>query len=377
MYKKIIIIYSSNYTQRIKNYFDVDYLLNNGILVEYWNLSSITNNEHLSIAVSEGLVERSIESISEFKCLLKKNKQESCVYATTLGFGTYSRHIFHLLSEYKVDLLLGTDGCILNPYKEILNKRTQLFSKSFPKLLKTFLDRRFIMNTNYYRECKYVLISCCEAKPYYKVSNNTIMVPFNSGDYNNSILHKSNTTPIIEGCYIVFIDQYIPFHNDVQTLSLSCRGEKQYYRYVNEYLSKIEKKYDCPVVIAAHPSAQKYHEHNYFNGRKIYFSNTASLIENCKGAITHDSTAISFAVLFEKPIILIPYVDMSKETLAYCEGFKRCLNIPMESFGKETYEFRSIDIKAYQKYKYDYLTHPKVAGRCNGEIMLDILNGVK
>ncbi len=94
------------------------------------------------------------------------------------------------------------------------------------------------------------------------------------------------------------------------------------------------------------------------------------LIENCKGAITHDSTAISFAVLFEKPIILIPYVDMSKETLAYCEGFKRCLNIPMESFGKETYEFRSIDIKAYQKYKYDYLTHPKVAGRCNGEIMV-------
>lgn len=75
MYKKIIIIYSSNYTQRIKNYFDVDYLLNNGILVEYWNLSSITNNEHLSIAVSEGLVERSIESISEFKCLLKKTSK--------------------------------------------------------------------------------------------------------------------------------------------------------------------------------------------------------------------------------------------------------------------------------------------------------------
>ena len=42
MLDKIIIISWSNYDQRIGDQFDVLYLINNGYVVEYWDVSNIT-----------------------------------------------------------------------------------------------------------------------------------------------------------------------------------------------------------------------------------------------------------------------------------------------------------------------------------------------
>ena len=67
----------------------------------------------------------------------------------------------------------------------------------------------------------------------------------------------------------------------------------------------MEDKYGLPVVIAAHPSAQKYHEHNYFDGRPVLFGKTAELCKGCAWAINHLSTAITFLIIQHKPIKFI------------------------------------------------------------------------
>ena len=46
-------------------------------------------------------------------------------------------------------------------------------------------------------------------------------------------------------------------------------------------------------------------KHSYFEGRKIIFNKTNELTKNCYATISHDSTAISFSIIYKKPIIFI------------------------------------------------------------------------
>ena len=57
--------------------------------------------------------------------------------------------------------------------------------------------------------------------------------------------------------YIVFIDAYMPFHPDFELTASGHIDPEQYFKSVNNYLKRVEDKYGLPVVIAAHPSAQK------------------------------------------------------------------------------------------------------------------------
>ena len=68
MLDKIIIISWSNYDQRIGDQFDVLYLINNGYVVEYWDVSNITIPGYSvkNCIPPEGLVNVKFENKKEF-----------------------------------------------------------------------------------------------------------------------------------------------------------------------------------------------------------------------------------------------------------------------------------------------------------------------
>ena len=107
---------------------------------------------------------------------------------------------------------------------------------------------------------------------------------------------------------ITIVDYDIEHFNKVDKMEVTSSGHidpEQYFKSVNNYLKRVEDKYGLPVVIAAHPSAQKYHEHNYFDGRPVLFGKTAELCKGCAWAINHLSTAITFLIIQHKPIKFI------------------------------------------------------------------------
>ena len=108
------------------------------------------------------------------------------------------------------------------------------------------------------------------------------------------------------------------------------------------------------VVICAHPKAEKYKTKNYFENRKIYFNKTCEIIKSSRGVISHNSTAVNFAVLSKKPIIFItsnlikrinPVLD--KQILLHSKNLKsNCIDI--DNYQQENLFFWKINEVFYK-----------------------------
>lgn len=375
MYDKAIIFYTANYCLKVKNYFGVDYLLRNGVNVEFWDCSEITAHEHLTPIYSDGLVERNISSLRQFEELVRQNHSSHCLYMSFVDYLSYSAKLYRIMSKYNADMLLGSTGQTPDLGAEGLYTRKDV--KINYTSVKRWLVNRInskMLKTNLYIPLKYEMLSCLKTRLLYKTGPETIYLPSNSGDYENSLIDiPLPEDEELKGKFILFMDQNHPYHNDYKLLGFPQLEPEPYFKQMNEYFDKIEEKYKCPVVISAHPSAVKYKEFNPFNGRKLYFNLTLPLTKQCYGVITHNTTAVSFAVLYNKPIILVTMDGFGPYDNAFLQGLKNHLNTSVDNPRIADCTFPKVDKEKYDSYKYDYLTHPDANGKTNGQILLEIL----
>src|SRR3546814_5756652 len=74
---------------------------------------------------------------------------------------------------------------------------------------------------------------------------------------------------------------------------------------MRRFLSQLELQWGMPVVVAAHPSAR--HDERVRCGfekqQELAFGRTADLVRHAQGVLIHGSTAVSFAVLGNRPLL--------------------------------------------------------------------------
>jgi len=99
--------------------------------------------------------------------------------------------------------------------------------------------------------------------------------------------------------YAVFIDQYVTDHPDRENKPII--SSQDYYSDLNNFFDKVEELFKVEILIASHPRSS--YKYNPFNSRKMEINKTFNLIKGSKFVISHGSTAISGAILFQKPII--------------------------------------------------------------------------
>lgn len=375
--KKCIILYTANYCAKINNYFCVDDLIRKGVDVEFWDLGPITLNEHLANVETSGLIIRRVKNKKEYEVLIRENT--NAVFFSFINYAWFSFFVYRTLSKYNCDIVYCTSGCLpplssSKGYKNMahLNAK-QLFTRIKGRLYRLLLKSKLL------KPAKFVLKSCRAATCDYKTSNLTISVGCNSGDYQGylsikSTLNKNNEDKL--GRYVVYIDQYLPFHNDFTLRGVQHIDAETFYRSINLLFEKIEKKYGCEVVIAAHPSSLKYEERDFFCGRKVYYNRTVELISHSMGAITCNSTAISFPVIDKKPILIYTSNDIeSKYSFYNTYLLPQLLDLEVVNIDdcSEAY-FRDVNMQKYEKYKYDYLTTPISENINNSDIIISILN---
>ena len=163
-----------------------------------------------------------------------------------------------MLSKHKCDILYATSGVL--PSRPNDSSRIQrIFAKYKLKTIFKILLLKLASKIQHLVPAKYVLMSCNKAICDYKVSSDTIYLSCNSGDYNR---YLSDGKGEIKN-QIVFIDQYTPFHNDYTLKGWRHISPEKYYKTLNAFFSNIEKRYNCEVVICAHPSALKYKKKDY------------------------------------------------------------------------------------------------------------------
>ena len=149
-----------------------------------------------------------------------------------------------------------------------------------------------------------------------------------------------------------------------------------YNKPIQSFLEDFNKISNLEVNIAKSPKQEN--EINYFNYGKQFSGKTFELVRDSNFVITQGSTAVSFAVLFFKPMMFIsnshfPY-DVKKNISVYAEYFgKKPFNIVEEKFDLKRFEYeKKINYQKYENYIKEYLLHKKET-RTSYEIISEIM----
>ena len=174
----------------------------------------------------------------------------------------------------------------------------------------------------------------------------------------------------------VFFDEYGPFHPDYVLENIEpCTKPETYYPLLCEFFDYIEENLDLRVVVAAHPRS-RYEKHpDYFQNRELVYGKTAQLTKDCRLVLLHCSTAINFAVLFNKPILFIITDDLKKKYESQIQAMRRYLGAPLvdldASFEFDMKTVYSINKEAYLRYKTDFIKEPYTPEKKFWEIVID------
>ena len=112
MLDKIIIISWSNYDQRIGDQFDVLYLINNGYVVEYWDVSNITIPGYSvkNCIPPEGLVNVKFENKKEF--IGRVNKERHSYFIVYMNCCPKSFFCYRILSKFNCFQIYCVNGVL-------------------------------------------------------------------------------------------------------------------------------------------------------------------------------------------------------------------------------------------------------------------------
>lgn len=372
---KLVIVSYSHINEKDAGKLGLDFLCSHSS-VDYIDVTAITGDYgSLSEIVRDDISIYKPITIKEFKELLKK-------------YGSKDTILFHMSifdKTIKLYEIVSSTNCRLAAF----------FSTGVPPLSRRTLSivQRVLNLFNYgsvFQVIKKKLLQNKTLKSLEKLRKYDIV--FYSGEYDriHAVNYDSHTS--FYGCnyidyerinktynsedgnYIVFIDQYEPFHPDSNLLGLKkVITPNLYYDELNAYFSIVEEKYNCKVVIAAHPKAEKYKNKNYYAGREVYFGKTVDLVRNAKGVIFHNSTSVSCAIIFNKPVLQV-YTSQMKEsndiTYIHMSVLGREINIKAKAVSEfNDIEFEKIQPYYRDKYLYNYLTTPESKDRTNGEII--------
>ena len=165
--------------------------------------------------------------------------------------------------------------------------------------------------------------------------------------------------------YAVFLDEDMIYHSDYDHLEIkSPATEITYYASMNGFFEKLERKLGMPVMIAAHPRSRYDLRPQLWNGRKTITGKTAELVRDAKLVLCHQSTAVSFAVMWRKPILFLTTNELKSSYLQPgIEVGSALLVAPSINVDKNeellaTNLLYSVDGAAYEKYAEEYIKRP-------------------
>lgn len=203
-----------------------------------------------------------------------------------------------------------------------------------------------------------------------------------SFDYDVFLQKQMLVEHINKDQYIVFLDQDLARHSDFDFDQVKHPvSEENYYHELDMFFTKIEKKLGIKVIFAAHPRADYSCRRHILNGRDFYQGITPQLIKNSSLVLLHDTTSISFAVLWYKPMVFLTTKELQKSILSssiqnVAKIFNQePLNISDSKLDEINIEnWRYVDKILYDKYKNCYIKTANSPELFNWQLLVDFIN---
>ena len=135
-------------------------------------------------------------------------------------------------------------------------------------------------------------------------------------------------------------------------------NKTKYWKCLDKIFDELSKKFGVNVKIAAHFRRSK---NSSPIKKKFYFDQTLNLIKNSKFVVAHNSSAIDWAVLFKKPILILNFDLFDSIALINRDSIKFfCDKLSLKSINVDlNYNFKlrknmssllKINAKKYQKF---------------------------
>lgn len=158
--------------------------------------------------------------------------------------------------------------------------------------------------------------------------------------------------------YIVYIDQFFPFHPDIKEHFPHLNVERlanDFYNSLNNFFERVEKKYQCRIIIATHPLSN--FQTNPYGDREMVSNKTVELIGESIGVLMHSSNALSYAMLFRKPVLML--INQQTEEIDFFNNpivnTSRRFSIPIVNIDKEQdITILPLKEKSYNDYIHTY-----------------------
>lgn len=309
--------------------------------------------------------------------------------------------IYQALSKMKLTYAIAENNCypqgiVSNnaPHPKLINRLSNFLKLPFNVMLKRIKHKfkwKYDCQKKYIRGPSYII-----AGGKYSINFSlTFDFKFKSPkiiwthalDYDIYLESKKNICKSDEfpKSFIVFLDQYFPFHTDyyIMTDSILINPET-YYSKICSFFDYLENKFQIPVVIAAHPRAEYEKHPNYYKGRRVVKNKTNDLVKRSEFIVAHSSTAINFPVIYIKPVIFIKtneleecyYIGPDIEAMSKCFN-KIPINIDNIDFNMINFTTElTVDDKIYEQYKENYIKRSLSVNKLSWEIVIDAINEI-
>jgi hypothetical protein len=204
------------------------------------------------------------------------------------------------------------------------------------------------------------------------------LVAGNSFDF-STVLRSIRTSDLGE-IKSVFLDTGFPGFLRDELLSGKPELVKasEWYPNLMKFFDFVEASAGFETVIASHPKHDGRNHSEFFGAHKIISGQTLDLVRSSQLVIATNSTSISFAVAFSKPLILVTCdaIEQARQPKKFeirscsIETGARIFNIDREYTEQDLREAMVIDHAKYESYKRKYLTS-RTDGKPNYQVLLD------
>lgn len=385
MIKNIFFIHRFHFNQCYYKSDDFDRLKEKGYRVKYVDLVAMLKSSNLEDTCPSNLKKDVIyiKTKTEFRHFLQENKEDS-VLATCVGLQVNSAWFYRIISQADIpyvflDVNFFPKLSSKNKVKSVSTRIARFFEKISP----IYLLGKFVRSIDYYytlpqlKSAMAVLhVKTPIRKRILKITNDkTKFVRTTSNDWNTAC--NASDLPQDDQKYLVFIDQYIPYHPDFISRGIDLKfTPEEYYKELNAALKKIAKKTGLQVIIAAHPRRVGMGDYDF----PVSKDKTASLVKNANLVIAHYSTAVNFAAVYGKPLVFITsellnrsYIGTSINDMAHTFG-KEPLLISSDSVDECSLEdLLHVDDKLYIRFIHENLAPPESNNSSIADILHDLI----
>ncbi|MFC4209936.1 hypothetical protein ACFOWA_02005 [Pedobacter lithocola] len=385
-FEKVVYVRYFPLTKAIYRDLYFEELLDNDIQVDYLDLTAFFFPDKITSDDFNFGGTVKINSFKELEVYLKNQDNQNTLYISIMTFEWRVFRLFRLFTKFNLKIGVFARGVFPSDTETDKKSKIVKFIKAINyKKIMAFCTNKIIFlakRSGYIKSYDYIFKAGDNG--YWGLGigseidyQNAKIIEVNTVDYDQFILNKK-LQPVHNEEYIVFLDQYLPYHPDTSYFKIKTVKPEPYFKEVNHFFDRLELATGKKVIIAAHPKAERYKEFNPYNTRSVFFNQSNDLVKEASLVLTHASTAICFPICYEKKIVLLASDYLTEVLPTFLVIAKAIVNacdatlIAMDK-EKEIIIEEKINFEKYSDFKYKYLTSKVSENHLSKDIFISFL----